>query len=130
MWEGGFWILKNVRSGQTWGQIHKYLHFKVHKYFFSRICICIWAFQNKKYYIIKYIPKVFDISNTIQIHLKYFCNLYFDHILSSPAILLMRPIFMAFYCLLIETSIPWYYIIGTQGWTSVWWIKMSLLVMV
>ena len=43
-------------------------------------------------FVFKYIQKVFDISNTIQIHFKYFV-IFFNHILSSPAILLMCPIF-------------------------------------
>ena len=82
---------------QTWGQIQKYLYLKVFKYFFFKYLYLYLYLSFPKWkvfvFVIKYIQKVFDISNTIQIHFKYFCNLFFYHILSSPAILLMPPIF-------------------------------------
>ena len=80
---------------QTWGQIQKYLYLKVIKYFFSSICICICILS----------------CLVFQIQFKYFSNTFV--IFSFIIFCLTQPssscllYFMAFYCLLIETSIPY-----------------------
>ena len=54
------------------GQIQKYLYLKVFKYFFSSICICIWAFQNEKYLYL-YL-NTFKKYLIFQIQFKYISN--------------------------------------------------------
>ena len=63
-------IMSMLHVSQTWGQIQKYLYMnlKVFKYFFSSICICIWAFQNEKYLYLNTFKKYL----IFQIQLKYF----------------------------------------------------------
>ena len=139
-------IKTNKDDTQTWGHIQKYLYLKVFKYFFSSICICIWAFQNEKYLYL-YL-NTFKKYLIFQIQFKYISNtfvIFFNHILSSPAILLLRPIFYGL-ILLVNWDPPYgvekllcniqgpasqgitSLAVGTQGWISVWWMKMSLLV--
>ena len=124
--------LKLVITWQTWGQIQKYLYLKVFKYFFWSICICIciWAFQNEKYLYL-YL-NTFKKYLIFQIQFKYISNTFvifsFYHILSSPAILLMPPILYGLLLLVNWDQHPMA-ISGTQEWTSVWGMKMSLLVM-
>ena len=98
-------ILLRVTEWQTWGQIQKYLYLKVFKYFFFKYLYLYLYLSFPKWkvvvFVFKYIQKVFDISNTIQIHFKHFYNLFLYHIYPAQPSSSCLLYFMAFYCLLI-----------------------------